>query len=59
MGFNEKDIVYTRAVTVAGFAAGSGTSTRKDSTWDGSVGSTSYTIGDLVSALKIMGVLIV
>jgi len=42
---------------VAGFAAGSGTASKSDSVWTGGVGSTAYTVGDLVRALKQLGLI--
>ncbi len=42
---------------VTGFAAGSGTASKSDSEWDGDSGSTGYTVGDIVSALKDIGIL--
>ena len=42
---------------VTGFAAGSGTASKSDSTWDGAAGSTSYTVGDIVTALKGVGIM--
>ena len=40
-----------------GFTAGSGTTTRDDSTFTGNVGSTAYRINDIVKALKNQGLL--
>ena len=42
---------------VTGFVAGAGTASKSDSTWDGAAGSTSYTVGDIVTALKALGLL--
>jgi hypothetical protein len=41
----------------AGFTAGAGTGVRDDSTFTGGVGTTAYTIGDVVKALKNLGVM--
>lgn len=42
---------------VTGFSAGVGTASKSDSVWAGSTGSTAYTVGDLVTALKKLGIL--
>ena len=42
---------------IAGFAAGAGTASKSDSVWTGGVGATAYTVGDLVSALKQLGLI--
>lgn len=42
---------------VAGFAAGAGTASKSDSVWTGGVGSTAYTVGDVVRALKNLGIM--
>lgn len=39
------------------FAAGAGTAVNNDSTFGGGVGSSSYTIGDIVTALKNLGLI--
>jgi len=43
--------------TTTGFTAGSGTAVLDDSTFTGDTGSTAYTIGDVVKALKDLGLL--
>lgn len=43
--------------TTTGFSAGSGTAAKDDSTFTGGSGSTAYTVGDVVLALKNLGVL--
>lgn len=47
----------TTTGNVTGFVAGSGTASKSDSVWAGSTGSTAYTVGDLVDALKKLGIL--
>lgn len=42
---------------VTGFSAGSGTASKSDSVWAGASGSTAYTVGDIVTILKAMGIL--
>jgi len=41
----------------AGFTAGAGTAAKDDSTFTGGVGSTAYTTGDIVKALKNFGLI--
>ena len=43
--------------TTTGFTAGSGTAAKDDSTFTGGVGSTAYTVGNIVKALKTLGLL--
>lgn len=43
--------------TTTGFTAGSGTSANDDSTYTGNTGSTAYTVGDIVLALKNLGLI--
>ena len=43
--------------TATGFTAGSGTSANDDSTYTGGTGSAAYTVGDIVLALKQLGLL--
>lgn len=43
--------------TVDGFTAGSGDSANDDSTYTGDIGTTAYTVGDIVRALKNVGIL--
>ena len=63
MAFNTRDIVHTTTADVTGFVSGSTLVNSKlgncysGSTWDGLVGSTGYTVGDIVTALKRIGVL--
>ncbi len=42
---------------VTGFVAGSGTASKSDSVWAGAAGSAAYTVGDIVTALKALGLL--
>jgi hypothetical protein len=50
-------INYSKTGDITGFSAGAGTASKSDSKWAGPVGSTAYTVGDIVAALKQMGVL--
>lgn len=43
--------------TTTGFTAGSGTTAHVDSTYTGNLGTTAYTMGDVVRALKKLGIL--
>lgn len=47
----------TAAANVHTVAAGSTTSVYVNTTFDGSIGSTAYTLGDLVAALKTAGLI--
>lgn len=47
----------TAATNVHTVAAGSTTAAYVNTTFDGSIGSTAYTIGDLVAALKTLGLI--
>lgn len=42
---------------VTGFAAGGGTASKSDSTWNGASGASAYTVGGLVTALKALGLI--
>lgn len=57
MAKSERDITRTTTGNVTGFVAGSGTASKDDSVYAGDVGSTAYTVGDLVSILKARGFL--
>lgn len=50
-------INYSKTGDVTSFAAGVGTAAKSDSTWRGPTGATAYTVGDIVGALKQLGVL--
>ena len=57
MGVRVEDKIRTSTGNITGFAAGAGTTSKSDSEWDGDVGSTGYTVGDIVSILKKRGLL--
>ncbi len=59
IGFHGATPVVKHATTgnVTGFVAGSGTASKSDSVYAGAAGSTAYTVGDLVTALKALGLL--
>jgi hypothetical protein len=48
---------YSTTGTVTGFSAGSSVAVNSDSTFTGGIGSTAYTTGDVVRALKKLGVM--
>lgn len=48
---------YNTTGTVTGFTAGAGTAVLDDSTFTGNTGSTAYTMGDVVRALKLSGIM--
>jgi len=56
--FNATPVVQQSGTgETTGFTVGSGTTARDDSTFTGNVGSTAYTISDIVKALKNLGLL--
>jgi hypothetical protein len=59
LGFYNAAPVIQQATTgtTTGFTAGSGTAAKDDSTFTGNVGSAAYTIGDIVRALKNLGLM--
>lgn len=48
---------YSTTGTTTGFTAGAGTASKDDSTFTGNTGSTAYTVGDIVRALKLAGLI--
>ena len=59
MGFSIIALAEQYATTgnVTGFVAGGSTASKVDSVYAGATGSTAYTVGDIVSALKKFGIL--
>ena len=59
VGFNGVTPVIKHATTgdVTGFVAGTGTAVNDDSVFAGAAGSAAYTVGDIVTALKAVGLL--
>lgn len=56
--FNATPVVQPSGTGVTtGFTAGAGTAVKDDSTFTGNTGSKAYTIGDIVKALKDLGIL--
>lgn len=56
--YNATPVVqYSTTGTTTGFTAGSGTAAKDDSTYTGNTGSTAYTVGDIVNALKTAGLI--
>lgn len=56
--YNSTPVVQPAAsADVTGFVAGSGTASKSDSVWAGSSGSSAYTVGGIVTALKALGLL--
>ena len=51
------NLAHSATGDVTGFTAGSGTASKSDSVWGGASGSTKYTVGDIVTALKAAGIL--
>ena len=48
---------HSATVDVTGFVAGAGTADKDDSVYAGASGSTAYTVGDIVTALKANGLM--
>jgi hypothetical protein len=56
---NADDIAvsYAKTGNITGFVAGSGSTAKSDSTYAGASGASAYTVGDIVTALKQIGIL--
>lgn len=54
---NEGIAQYSTTGTTTGFTAGGGTTATSASTFTGDVGTKAYTVGDIVRALKQLGVI--
>ena len=56
--FNATPVVQPATTgTTTGFTAGSGTAAKSDSTYTGNTGTAAYTVGDIVNAMKKLGLL--
>lgn len=56
--FNSTPVVQPAGTgSVTGFVAGSGTASKSDSVWAGAAGASAYTVGDIVTAMKALGLL--
>lgn len=51
------DVMYANTGDVHTVTAGATNGVFRNTTWDGSTGSSAYTIGDIVAALKAAGIL--
>ena len=57
MGADVRDIQYSDTGDITGFVSSGALSGSKEATFSGSIGQAAYTMGDVVGALKQVGIL--